>query len=200
MQENSKSKGNKNEETLQHISVIESKIKELEMQKNNAKLGFDRASSFADAEIRKQRELFRLISPLPALAKRQDFEQAIIDNQFVVVMGQTGSGKSTQLTQYLADMPQFENKTVSSNAFSCVIVAYLIKLVIILQVICTQPRKIAAVTLTKRVQFEFAGGRETTESKRWVGCQVGGDSRLHRDNRIQYMTETVLLNQLTQAE
>ena len=132
MQENSKSKGNKNEETLQHISVIESKIKELEMQKNNAKLGFDRASSFADAEIRKQRELFRLISPLPALAKRQDFEQAIIDNQFVVVMGQTGSGKSTQLTQYLADMPQFENKTVSSNAFSCVIVAYLIKLVIIL--------------------------------------------------------------------
>ncbi len=56
------------------------------------------------------------------------------------------------------------------------------------QVICTQPRKIAAVTLTQRVAFEFAGGHETSESKKWVGCHVGGENRLHRENRIQYMT------------
>jgi HrpA-like RNA helicase len=69
-----------------------------------------------------------------------------------------------------------------------------------LQVICTQPRKIAAVTLTKRVAFEFAAGKETAESKKWVGCHVGGENRLHLNNRIQYMTETVLLNQLTASE
>ncbi len=66
--------------------------------------------------------------------------------------------------------------------------------------ICTQPRKIAAVTLAQRVAFEFAAGKESTESKKWVGCHVGGENRLHLNNRIQYMTETVLLNQLTQAE
>ncbi len=66
--------------------------------------------------------------------------------------------------------------------------------------ICTQPRKIAAVTLAQRVAFEFAAGKESTESKKWVGWHVGGENRLHLNNRIQYMTETVLLNQLTQAE
>lgn len=66
--------------------------------------------------------------------------------------------------------------------------------------ICTQPRKIAAVTLTQRVAFEFAAGCETAESKKWVGCHVGGENHLRIENRIRYMTETVLLNQLTQAE
>lgn len=65
--------------------------------------------------------------------------------------------------------------------------------------ICTQPRKIAAVTLTQRVAFEFSGGEETVVTKKWVGCHVGGENRLNIENRIRYMTETVL-NQLTQAE
>ncbi len=62
----------------------------------------------ADPDIRRWREIFRLSSKLPALAKREEFEELIENNRFVVVMGQTGSGKSTQLAQYLADMPQFE--------------------------------------------------------------------------------------------
>lgn len=83
------------------------------MLKITAQIYFERASSFMDSDIRKKRELFRLNSPLPALSKRQDFEKSVCDHQFVVVMGQTGSGKSTQLTQYLADMPQFQKQTVS---------------------------------------------------------------------------------------
>ena len=51
---------------------------------------------------------------LPALAKRVEFEEAINSpQQFLVVMGQTGSGKSTQLVQYLADMPAFTGQSVS---------------------------------------------------------------------------------------
>lgn len=171
------------------------------MQKNNALFGFERALSCIDVEVRQKRELFRLTSPLPALAKRQDFEKAVIENQFVVVMGQTGSGKSTQLTQYLADMPQFANQIVGFPVLICpsLHLGYYVYSSL-LQVICTQPRKIAAVTLTQRVAFEFAAGNETIESKKWVGCQVGGENRLQVENRIRYMTETVLLNQLTQAE
>lgn len=177
-QEKGKSKSSKSKESTQHITIIESKMEELEMLKITAQIYFERASSFMDSDIRKKRELFRLNSPLPALSKRQDFEKSVCDHQFVVVMGQTGSGKSTQLTQYLADMPQFQKQTI----------------------ICTQPRKIAALTLTQRVAFEFAAGEETSETKKWVGWHVGGENRLHVSNRIQYMTETVLLNQLTQAE
>ncbi|XP_059353084.1 uncharacterized protein LOC130692190 [Daphnia carinata] len=176
--EKGKSKSSKSKESTQHITIIESKIEELETLKITAQIYFERASSFMDSDIRKKRELFRLNSPLPALSKRQDFEKSVCDHQFVVVMGQTGSGKSTQLTQYLADMPQFQKQII----------------------ICTQPRKIAALTLTQRVAFEFAAGEETLETKKWVGYHVGGDNQLHLSNRIQYMTETVLLNQLTQAE
>ena len=83
------------------------------MQKLGARFGFERVSQCGDVVIRKLRECFRLASCLPALAKRVEFEEKITESQFLVVMGQTGSGKSTQLTQYLADMPQFENKHVS---------------------------------------------------------------------------------------
>ena len=78
-----------------------------------ARFGFDRTSQCDNIEIRRQRECFRLASRLPALSKRVEFEENVTQSQFLVVMGQTGSGKSTQLTQYLADMPQFEKKYVS---------------------------------------------------------------------------------------
>ncbi len=50
------------------------------------------------------REVYRLESALPALAVRPEFEKAVRAGQFIVVKGETGSGKSTQLPQYLADM------------------------------------------------------------------------------------------------
>ena len=50
------------------------------------------------------RELYRLEGALPALAVRPDFEKAVRAGQCIVVKGETGSGKSTQLPQYLADM------------------------------------------------------------------------------------------------
>lgn len=107
-----KTKSAKQMELDGHADALLESIRETELHNLNAQFGFDRASLFADSEIRKQRELFRLNAALPALMKRKDFETAVCENQFVVVMGNTGSGKSTQLTQYLADMPQFENKMV----------------------------------------------------------------------------------------
>lgn len=68
------------------------------------------------------------------------------------------------------------------------------------QVICTQPRKIAAISLAKRVAYEYMGGVETPDAAQWVGYHVGGQKRLHRNNRIQFMTESVLLNRLNTSE
>ena len=58
------------------------------------------------------RELYRLEGALPALAVRKEFEAAIEAGQFVVVKGETGSGKSTQLPQYLVDMRCIQGKQV----------------------------------------------------------------------------------------
>jgi HrpA-like RNA helicase len=65
------------------------------------------------------------------------FERAVTANRVVIVEGATGSGKSTQLPQYLADMG--------------------------MRVACTQPRKLAAEELASRVAMEFSG--EGSKSK-----------------------------------
>jgi hypothetical protein len=99
---------------LEEIEALESKIEEINWQKAGADIGFQRAWLLDDADSRKKREIFRLKNRLPALAKRIEFEEAINSpHQFLVVMGQTGSGKSTQLVQYLADMPAFTGQSVS---------------------------------------------------------------------------------------
>jgi HrpA-like RNA helicase len=59
------------------------------------------------------REIYRLKERLPALARRQELYTAVRASQFVIVEGQTGSGKSTQLPQYLADMPELSNGQVA---------------------------------------------------------------------------------------
>lgn len=74
--------------------------------------------------------------------------QAMAANQVLIVQGETGSGKTTQLTQYLAEMG-FSTKGIIG---------------------CTQPRRVAASSVAKRVAEEFGcslgqevgsrGGRE----------------------------------------
>lgn len=54
-------------------------------------------------------------------------------NQILIVVGETGSGKSTQLTQYLVEAGFTEQGRIG----------------------CTQPRKVAAVSLAKRVAKEY---------------------------------------------
>ncbi len=60
------------------------------------------------------REVYRLQNALPALAMRREFEKAVHAGQFIVVKGETGSGKSTQLPQYLADMRGIDGQVSSS--------------------------------------------------------------------------------------
>jgi ATP-dependent RNA helicase DHX8/PRP22 len=63
-------------------------------------------------------------------------------NQILIVQGETGSGKTTQLTQYLAEMG-FSSKGIIG---------------------CTQPRRVAASSVAKRVAEEF-------------GCSLGQEVR-----------------------
>lgn len=85
-------------------------------------------SSFSKGKtLREQREF------LPAFAVREDLLRVIRDNQVVVVVGETGSGKTTQLTQFLNEDGYSKFGLIG----------------------CTQPRRVAAMSVAKRVSEEM---------------------------------------------
>lgn len=106
--------------------------------------------------IKQQRET------LPVFHFRSQLIEAIKENQILIVVGETGSGKTTQLTQYLAESG-FGNAGMIG---------------------CTQPRRVAAMSVAKRVAEE-------------VGCEVGAEvgyairfeDKTSKDTVIKYMTD-----------
>ena len=92
-----------------------------------------------------------------------------------IIQGATGSGKTTQVPQFLLDEAARERKYCN--------------------IVVTQPRKIAAMSIARRV----------CEERGWelgyvVGYHVGLDKKTSEDTRITYMTTGVLLRQLIKAK
>lgn len=102
---------------------------------------------------------------LPIFKLRQQLVQAIRDNQVLVVVGDTGSGKTTQMTQYLAEEGFADRGKIG----------------------CTQPRRVAAVSVAKRVAEEV-GCRVGQE----VGYTIRFEDCTSPETRIKYMTDGML--------
>lgn len=102
---------------------------------------------------------------LPVYKMRKTLVEAIEKNQFLVIVGETGSGKTTQITQYLNEEGFSAKGTIG----------------------CTQPRRVAAISVAKRVSEE-------------VGCPLGDevgytirfDDRTSNRTQIKYMTDGIL--------
>ncbi|KQK15211.2 ATP-dependent RNA helicase DEAH11, chloroplastic [Brachypodium distachyon] len=98
-------------------------------------IGEDKDVDFARLHMMMLRECRRLNEGLPIYAYRRKILNHIFSNQVMVLIGETGSGKSTQLVQFLADSGLVANGSI----------------------VCTQPRKIAAISLAHRVDEESNG-------------------------------------------
>ncbi|KAN0061262.1 DEAH-box ATP-dependent RNA helicase prp22 [Thecaphora frezii] len=102
---------------------------------------------------------------LPIYKLRQQLVQAIRENQVLVVVGDTGSGKTTQMTQYLAEEGFADRGKIG----------------------CTQPRRVAAVSVAKRVAEEV-GCRVGQE----VGYTIRFEDCTSPETKIKYMTDGML--------
>jgi pre-mRNA-splicing factor ATP-dependent RNA helicase DHX38/PRP16 len=120
-------------------------------------------SSFSRSKtLREQRQY------LPAFAVREELLRVIRDNQVIIVVGQTGSGKTTQLTQFL-----YEDGYGIQGLIGC-----------------TQPRRVAAMSVAKRVSEEMEvklGGL--------VGYAIRFEDCTSKETKIKYMTDGVLLRE-----
>lgn len=113
---------------------------------------------------------------LPAFAVKNDLIRAISENQVTVVIGETGSGKTTQLAQYLYEEGYGSN--LSDKGVKRMIA-------------CTQPRRVAAMSVAKRVSEEMNCklGEEVGYSIRFE------DKTSYEKTIIKYMTEGILLRE-----
>ena len=121
-------------------------------------------------EIRKYLgvECNRLKCALPMYARRADILDLVKNHQVSVILGETGSGKSTQMVQYLYQAGLADRGLIA----------------------CTQPRKIAAVSLATHVASEMASCVGQV-----VGYRVGMQTRKTAVTKILYLTDHVLLNE-----
>ena len=137
--------------------AIEKLAQQIRSSKDKAKHRQDRLPqpSFSDA--------------LPIANKRAEIQAAIAANQVVIVCGETGSGKTTQLPKICLELKRGIYGTIG----------------------CTQPRRIAARSVAARIAQELH-----TEVGQLVGYKVRFTDRVQENTLIKVMTDGILLAEI----
>jgi len=109
---------------------------------------------------------------LPAWEARKDFLKLVKRNQAVVLVGETGSGKTTQLPQFLLEagyhIQNGENRVIA----------------------CTQPRRVAAMSVAQRVADEL-----DVQLSTYVGYLIRFEDRTSAETILKFCTDGMLLRE-----
>ncbi|CAH1184516.1 unnamed protein product [Phyllotreta striolata] len=126
---------------------------------------FQQKSDFA-----KLHKLKLFQNDLPIAQHKREILDKLKQSRVLLIAGDTGCGKSTQVPQYVLEAGY--NK-----------------------IACTQPRRIACISLAKRVAYETL-----TEQKNTVGYQIRFEKSKRASTKVIFLTEGLLLRQASEKE
>jgi len=112
-------------------------------------------------------EILEKRTKLPVWEQREQFFQLMANNQVLVFVGETGSGKTTQIPQFCLDLLK-GNQVVA----------------------CTQPRRVAAMSVAKRVADEM-----DVQLGEAVGYSIRFEDCSGPKTRLKYLTDGMLLRE-----
>lgn len=110
---------------------------------------------------------------LPAWGFKEQLVKAVKDNSVVIVCGETGCGKTTQVPQFILD--SWIQEAIGEQA----------------NIVCTQPRRIAAIGVAERVAVE-----RSTDIGQQVGYAIRGENKSSRNTKLLFCTTGILLRRL----
>ncbi|XP_028966570.1 probable ATP-dependent RNA helicase DHX37 [Galendromus occidentalis] len=113
-------------------------------------------------------EVIKHRSELPIINMEQEITETIATNPVTIICGQTGSGKTTQVVQFLYEAGYGHSGLIG----------------------ITEPRRIAAISTSKRVAYETGLGQEI------VSYQVRFEGNCSEKTRIKFCTDGVLLKEM----
>ena len=105
---------------------------------------------------------------LPVWSSKKQILDLVEKNRIVIIQGETGSGKTTQIPQFLLEAGYYGG------------------------IVCTQPRRVAAMSIAKRVSQEM-----DVELGEQVGYTVRFDDKTSKNTLIKYVTDGLLLKEAT---
>lgn len=117
---------------------------------------------------KKYREILAKRVTLPVWEQKEDFLRKMSERQSLVLVGETGSGKTTQIPQFLLEMAASDGRMIA----------------------CTQPRRVAAMSVAKRVADEM-----DVKLGEQVGYTIRFEDCTSESTLLKYMTDGMLLRE-----